>query len=93
LAGAERIKKAGVFGDSSFCETAFRLKNIVQAYENLSWLTKTKILKKKRPKAFTTTTIINPETILASIFYKNFSIFSKFLFKPPHFPHFYPLLP
>ena len=89
LVGAERIKKAGVINDTSFCETAFRLKNLVQTYENLNCLTKTKILKKKRPRDLTLNMIINRKIAFASIFWKVFK-FSNFFVWAAQFPLFLP---
>jgi hypothetical protein len=40
-------KKAGVFKNPSFCEAAFHLENIEQAYKNLHRLTKPRGVKRK----------------------------------------------
>ncbi len=55
---------------------SFRLKNLVQTYENPNCLTRTKILKKKRPRDLTLNTSINRKIAFASIFWK----FFKFLY-------------
>jgi hypothetical protein len=71
----ERIKKAGVFKNSSLCEAAFHLEDIEQIYKNLYRLTKPKCVRRKELRNyiyFITPLIISSEMFFASIFYKFF---------------------
>jgi len=78
-AGTKRIKKAGVSKNSSLCEAAFNLENKLQTYKDLHYLTKPRY---RRKAVNFITFIINQKMPFASIFYKNFSIFSFFLNYP-----------
>jgi len=73
---AKRIKKAGAFNNSGFCETAFHLENILQTYKNLYCLTKTKTLIRRKEQTYLITLIIiTPKLSFASIFLNFFEFF------------------
>ncbi len=69
-------KKAGIFNDSSFCETALHLENIVHSYKNLHCLNNQD--EEKTKSNLITILIINRKKSFARIFSEIFQFFSDF---------------
>ena len=76
LYSAKKHKKAGVVTNSSFCETASHLENIVHSYKNLHCLNNQD--EEKTKSSFITVLIINRKMSFARIFSEIFEFFSDF---------------